>query len=177
MMADFFNHGAWYHEGVDFMTANGYMNGTSDTTFAPNVETNRAMLATLLYRIAGEPSVEGLENPFTDVAEGTYYTNAVIWAADKGIVTGKTADTFAPTAAITRQEMVTMLWRYAGKPESEADLSAYTDADSVGNFAKAAMAWAVENGIISGMTATTLAPAGTATRAQIATVLMRYLSK
>jgi hypothetical protein len=135
------------------------------------------MLATLLYRIAGEPSVEGLENPFTDVAEGTYYTNAVIWAADKGIVTGKTADTFAPTAAITRQEMVTMLWRFAEKPEAEADLSAYTDAASVSTYAQVAMAWAVENGIISGMTATTLAPAGTANRAQIATVLMRYLSK
>lgn len=167
----------WYHEGIDFMVTNGYMNGMSATEFAPNAELTRAQIVTILYRVAGEPSVAGLTNPFTDVEEGKFYTNAVIWAYNKGIVMGVDDTTFAPNSPVTREQMVTFLYRFAGTPDSDKTaLEGYEDVSSVAKFAVDAVAWAVENGILTGTTATTLAPKGTATRAQIAAILARYLA-
>ena len=169
---------AWYHEAVDFVLEAKLMNGTSGTTFAPLADTNRAMLATLLYRMEGEPSVAGMENPFEDVPADTWYTDAVIWAANEGVVKGTSTTTFTPDQEITREQMVAMLWRYAGEPEAdEAALKDFTDAATVSKYAKEAMAWAIETGLVSGMSKTTIAPKGTANRAQIATILMRYVEK
>ena len=169
---------AWYHGAVDYVLMNKLMTGIGNGLFAPNDNTTRAMLATLLYRMAGEPSVEGLENPFADVADGQWYTDAVIWAADKGVVSGTSATTFAPNDQITREQMVTMIWRYAGEPESNLSvLDKYADADNVSDFAKEAMAWAISNGIVTGVGDNTLAPKNTATRAQIAAILQRFVEK
>lgn len=170
--------GAWYHEGVDYVVANGIMNGTSATTFAPNGSVTRAMIVTILYRMAGEPSVEGLECGFTDVAADTWYTNAVVWASNSGITSGTSATTFAPNANVTRQELVTFLYRYDGAEVPEVDyLAEFADADQVGVWFVDAMNWAVAEGIISGTEdngVVTLNPKGGATRAQVATIIMRY---
>lgn len=167
---------AWYHESVDYVVANTLMNGTGATAFAPNTETTRAMMATLLYRAAGEPSVEGLANPFTDVEEDSWYYSAVVWAAKIGIVKGTSETTFEPMASVTREQMVTMLWRYADQPVSDAStLSGYADAAAVSSYSVNAMAWAISNGIVKGVTQTTLEPRGSAIRAQVAAVLMRFL--
>ena len=169
---------AWYHEAVDYVVSEGLMNGTATNVFDPNGTTTRAQIATILYRIEGEPSVEGMENPFEDVSADAWYAAAVIWAANVGVVNGTSETTFAPGSEITREQMVTMLWRYAEEPEAEAHiLSAYADADKVGDYAAEAFAWAISEGIVKGATETTLAPQGTATRAQIATILMRYLEQ
>ena len=169
---------SWYHEGVDFVLLNGLMNGMSSTEFAPNGVLTRAQLVTILYRMAGSPSVDGLNNPFTDVSDGTWYTNAVIWAADKGVVTGTTATTFAPDVNITREQIATILFRYAGaEAVAEDHLADFTDADKISGYARDAMNWAVANGLINGMGDGTVAPNATATRAQIATILMRYSQK
>ncbi len=167
---------AWYHEAVDFVLANGLMNGMSETQFAPEANMTRAQLVTVLYRLAGEPSVEGLEHPFVDVAAETWYTDAVIWAYNAEVVKGVSETAFAPNANITREQLVAVLYRFYGKPEANTlALEGYIDADIISDYAVNAMAWAVENGIVNGVTETTLAPRGTATRAQIATILMRLV--
>ncbi len=173
---------AWYHDGVDFVLANGYMNGVNSNTFRPNGTLNRAMVATVLYRIAGEPAVEGTCS-FSDVGAGQWYTNAVIWAQENGIVTGYTDNTFRPTKEITRQEMAVMLTRYAKllgvETGSSADLSTYPDAGDVASWAQEAMAWCVEMGLINGVQSggvSNLKPGNNATRAQFATIMMRYLT-
>ena len=167
----------WYHESVDFMVTNGYMNGVSATEFAPNADLTRAQLVTILYRIAGEPSVEGLANPFTDVESGKWYSNAVIWAANEGIVRGITDTTFAPNKVADREQLATIVYRFNGAEDVDtAVLDGYADGSTVSKYAVNAMAWAVENGIITGTTTTTLAPKDTATRAQVATILARYLA-
>lgn len=171
------NVNSWYHSAIDYVVANKLMNGTSATTFAPDANTTRGQLVTILYRAAGSPSVDGMKNPFKDVPAGTYYTNAVIWASNNGIVNGTSATTFAPEMAINREQLVTILHRYAGKPAADMTvLDGYTDAGTVSSFASAAMAWAVDNGVVNGTSATKLSPLATATRAQIAAILMRYLS-
>ena len=167
----------WYHESVDFMVTNGYMNGVSATEFAPNADLTRAQLVTILYRVAGEPSVEGLANPFTDVESGKWYSNAVIWAANEGIVRGITDTTFAPNKVADREQLATIVYRFNGAEDVDtAVLDGYADGSTVSKYAVNAMAWAVENGIITGTTTTTLAPKDTATRAQVATILARYLA-
>ena len=150
------------------------MNGTGDGIFEPDGALTRAMLVTILYRSEGEPSVEGLKNPFQDVADGQWYTKAVIWAADKGIVNGTSETTFDPDANITREQIAAILHRYAGKPETKGDLASFPDAATVSDYAKTAMAWAVEKGIIGGSDGK-LDPRSNATRAQVAAILMRYL--
>ena len=165
----------WYHAGVDFALNNGLMKGMSDTEFAPNGNVTRAQLVTILYRLAGKPSTEGMENPFKDVAEGTWYTEAVIWAAGAGVVKGIDDSTFAPNAAITREQIATILFRYTGaEAVAEDHLKDFTDADRISAYAVEAMNWAVANGLVKGMGDDTVAPGATATRAQIATILMRY---
>ncbi|MBE6945702.1 MAG: hypothetical protein E7459_06405 [Ruminococcaceae bacterium] len=165
----------WYHEGVCYVIRNGLMNGKSETVFAPNANLTRAELVTVLYRMAGEPSVEDLEHPFADVADDTWYTDAVIWAYNAEVVKGISNTAFAPNANITREQIATILYRYAGAEEVEEDaLADFADADKVNNYAVDAMNWAVSVGLINGMDDATLAPQGNATRAQIATILMRY---
>ncbi len=167
---------AWYHDSVEFVVAFGLMEGMGGKTFAPGANMTRAQLVTVLYRLVGEPEVDGMVNPFTDVAADTWYTDAVIWAANNGIITGVTETTFAPNANISREQLVTILYRFFGEPETNTDvLAGYADANAISEYAVDAMAWAVENGIVNGITETVLAPQGTATRAQIATILMRVI--
>ena len=169
------NTDKWYHEAVDYVLRKGLMNGMDNGLFAPNSNLTRGQLVTILYRLEGEPSVEGLENPFEDVAADEWYTDAIIWAANEEIITGRTATIFAPTASITREETATILYRYNGaEPVEEDFLQDFADGDKVSGYAKEAMNWAIATGLITGMEDGTLAPRGTATRAQIATILMRY---
>lgn len=169
---------AWYHEAVDYAVGNGLMNGTAAVTFEPESTTTRAMLAVLLYRIAGEPDVDGWENPFADVAGDAWYYEAVVWAYHEGVINGMTATSFDPDGKITREQLAVMLWRYAGKPEADKSvLNGFVDAETIGKYATDAVAWAVENDFINGMGNEKLEPTGSATRAQIATILMRYLEQ
>ena len=169
----------WYHTGVDFMVRNGFMNGVADDAFDVDGNLTRAQLVTILYRIAGEPESTAT-NPFADVADGQWYTNAVIWAAENGIVKGVNTTTFAPNDQITREQIATILFRYAKAEKVEGKLAGFPDAGKVSDYAADAMAWAVEQGLINGISEsdgkTYLAPQETATRAQIAVILMRYLT-
>ena len=169
----------WYHTGVDFMVRNGFMNGVADDAFDVDGNLTRAQLVTILYRIAGEPESTAT-NPFADVADGQWYTNAVIWAAENGIVKGVNTTTFAPNDQITREQIATILFRYAKAEKVEGKLAGFPDAEMVSDYAADAMAWAVEQGLINGISEsdgkTYLAPQETATRAQIAVILMRYLT-
>ena len=172
--------GDWFTPDVIYVTLTGLMNGTGDG-FSPNNNINRAQLVTVLYRMAGEPEVTG-ENPFTDVPDGQWYTDAVLWAAENGITDGTSETTFSPNDALTREQMATFLYRFADFETEEpieitGDLSGYTDADLVADYAVNAMTWAVGEGVISGIGNNTLAPDNTASRAQMATVLTRYTAE
>ena len=169
--------GDWFTPDVIYVTLTGLMNGTGDG-FSPNNNINRAQLVTVLYRMAGQPEVTG-ENPFTDVPDGQWYTDAVLWAAENNITDGTSETTFSPNNPLTREQMATFFYRFAnfeaGEPiEVTGDLSGYTDADLVADYAVNAMTWAVGEGVISGIGNNTLAPDNTASRAQMATVLTRY---
>ena len=168
---------AWYADAVQYVYENGMMSGTSETTFSPDLTTTRGMIVTILYRLENEPTVTGT-TAFTDVAADQYYANAVAWAAQNGIVSGIDATTFAPNNAITREQMAAILYRYAQfkgyDVSAKADLSVYTDAAQVSTYATDAMAWANGAQLITGTSQTTLTPAGNATRAQVATILMRF---
>ena len=167
------NTGDWFFDYVAYVYANGLMDGTSATTFEPNGTMTRAMLVTILWRMEGEPVVNYLM-PFTDVDGGAWYAEAVRWAASEGIVTGVSDTSFAPNAEITREQLAAILHRYAGEPATAANLAGYADGASVSAYAVDAMRWCVEHGIITGTTAATLEPQGTATRAQAAAMLMRF---
>lgn len=170
----------WYHEGVDYVLNNELMLGVGGSLFEPDGTVTRAQLAMVLYRVAGKPDVKNTANPFKDVTEGVWYADAVKWAAEAGVVKGISADEFAPEAPVTRQEIATMLYRFA-KAEAVAEdkLAAFPDAASVADWAKDAMNWAVASGLINGVKAAdgtvTLDAQSGATRAQIATLLMRFL--
>lgn len=155
------------------------MQGISKVELAPAMETNRAQLVVMLYRIAGEPSVNGMTEPFDDVNEDHWFYEAVIWAYQNNIVKGVSETAFAPGTSITREQLATILYRYTGEPEVTGNLEDYPDADSVSDYARSAMLWAVFEGLINGMTqkdgSITLSPTTNANRAQIATILMRYL--
>lgn len=167
------NTGDWFFDYVAYVYANGLMDGTSATTFEPNANMTRAMLVTILWRMEGEPVVNYIM-PFTDVDGGAWYAEAVRWASSEGIVEGVSDTSFAPNAEITREQLAAMLWRYAGEPATAANLAGYADGASVSAYAVDAMRWCVEHGIITGTTAATLEPQGTATRAQAAAMLMRF---
>ena len=170
--------GSWYYNAVTYAYENNLFNGTSATTFSPELAMSRAMLVTVLYRLHGSPEVSGA-TPFADVPAGKYYTRPVLWANQNGIVTGITATTFAPDSPITREQMATILYRYAGFCREDISgansLNAFSDRGSVSSYALPAVRWAVAAGIINGYTANTLAPKASATRAQVATILMRYV--
>ena len=169
--------GDWFYDAVRYAYETGLMDGVGDNLFAPNSETTRAQLVTILYRLAGEPEVSGTSG-FTDVEADTWYTDAVVWAAENGIVNGVSETEFAPGKDITREQLATILFRYAEAKgydvSARADLSAYTDADQIQSYAAESVAWAVAEGLIQGFEDNTLRPAGNATRAQIATILMRF---
>ena len=169
--------GDWFYDAVRYAYETGLMDGVGDNLFAPNSQTTRAQLVTILYRLAGEPEPGG-DSGFSDVAAGTWYTDAVVWAAENGIVNGTTDATFAPGEDITREQLVTVLYRYAESKgydvSASADLSGYPDADQIQSYAAESVAWAVAEGLIQGFEDNTLRPAGNATRAQIATILMRF---
>lgn len=166
----------WYHEAVDFAVENGLFGGMSENTFEPNTAMTRAMLVTVLWRYAGEPA-EG-ENAFTDVPDGQWYTDAVAWAAENNIVGGVGDNKFDPNGNITREQMATILYRYAGGKDidtsARADLSSFPDAGNVSGYALDAMKWAVAEGLVNGSDGKLL-PQGNATRAQVATILMRFI--
>lgn len=168
--------GKWYHEYVDYVLKAGLMNGMETGDFAPDADMTRAQLVTVLYRMAGSPAV-GAESPFTDVEEGRWFTDAVVWAYENGIAKGVSNTEFAPNANITREQMVTFFARYADlcgiDTYVRGDLSAFADAGQVSAYAVDAMIWAVESGLIQGMGDHTIAPAASATRAQVAAILMR----
>lgn len=172
--------GDWYYDAVAYVYENGLMTGTSGTLFSPNATTTRAMIVTILYRLEGSPVANGSAG-FTDVAYGTWYTAAVNWAAANDIVTGYGSGKFGPMDPITREQMAAILFRYADfkgmDTTARADLSGYTDAGDISAYAVEAMSWANAEGFITGTTATTLKPQGSATRAQVATILTRYAQK
>lgn len=151
--------GDWFYDYVEYVYANGLMDGTSDTTFEPNANMTRAMVWAILARIDGET-----------VTGANWVETAREWAMANGVSDGTDASGY-----VTREQLATMLWRYAGEPDSDYSLSAFTDVGSVSDYAEIAMAWVVEHGIITGMTDTTLEPQGTATRAQCAAMLMRFV--
>ena len=169
--------GDWFYDAVVYAYQNELMDGVGGNRFAPNSETTRAQPATILYRLEGQPAVSG-DLPFTDVETGIWYTDAILWAAQNNIVNGVNDTEFAPGDEITRQQLVTILYRYAEAKgydvSASADLSGYPDAGQVQAYAQPAMAWAVAENIIQGMEDGTLKPAGNASRAQIATILMRF---
>ena len=172
--------GDWYANAVNYVTLTGLMNGTGDG-FSPNLAINRGMMVTVLYRMAGSPEVTA-ENPFTDVPADTWYTDAVIWASENGITAGTSETTFSPTNSLTREQLATFFYRFADfeNPdpiEITGDLTGFTDAGQVASYATDAMKWAIGEGLISGTTETTLSPKATATRAQVATILMRYTAE
>ena len=148
------------------------MSGTGTNTFAPGNNLTRAMLAQILYNNEGKPSASG--NAFTDVQSGAWYTDAITWATQKGIVSGYGNGQFGPDDHITREQLAVMLWRYAGQPTSNASLNGFTDIDKASSYALTALQWAVEKGIISGKGNGTLDPTGNATRAEVAQMLMNY---
>lgn len=163
---------SWFADAVKYVSENKLMNGTSTTAFSPNGNMSRAMLATVLYRMSGETAEA--DSSFGDVSSSAYYAAAVNWASSKGIVNGTGADAFSPDASITREQLAAMLYRYAGEPSVSADLSAYTDAVSISLYAEKAVEWCVAEGILTGRTASTLAPQDTATRAECAAMLQRF---
>ena len=164
----------WYHDGVHWALDEGVMNGTSKTAFEPGTPTTRAMIVTMLWRMEGEPEAEAAG--FADVEAGSWYEAAVNWAAANEIVKGYSAEKFGPNDPVTREQLATILFRYSGEEDGGAamGLAGYDDADQVSEWAKSAMVWAVSKGIINGVTKTTLEPQSSATRAQVATMLMRY---
>ena len=168
---------AWYASSVDYVKYGRLVYGTGNNLFQPDAQMTRAMFAQVLYALEGSPSVRGLSCPFTD-AGGSWYTDAVIWAYHAGVVAGVSATQFAPNEALTREQMVTMLYGYAGRDEqlygSDGALASYQDQASVSDWAREAMAWAVSTGVITGTSTTTLAPQKIGTRAEVATVLMQF---
>ena len=171
--------GDWFYDDVRCAYETGLMGGVGDNLFAPNSQTTRAQLVTILYRLAGEPEPGG-DSGFADVAAGTWYTDAVAWAAENGIVNGVSDTEFAPGDDITREQLAAILYRYAAYQgydvSQRADLSGFGDASSIRGYAQEALSWAHAQGLVLGFEDGSLRPQGTASRAQIAAVLMRFLA-
>lgn len=167
----------WFYDDVVFAYENGLFSGTTATTFSPYAPMTRAMLVTVLYRLEGEPAVTG-RSGFSDVTIGSYYEAAVTWAADNGIVNGTSATTFSPSENVTREQMAAILCRYAQYKQygtsASASLSAFSDAAAVSNYAKVPLSWAVAEKLVNG-TDGKLLPRASATRAQVAAILHRFV--
>ena len=170
--------GDWFYDAVAYAYTNELFNGTSATTFSPNGTMTRSMLVTVLWRMEGAPTANSA-NPFADVAAGTWYTDAVVWANDAGIVNGTSATTFDPDGSVTREQIATILYRYAkikGWDISGASsLGTFLDGAQVSDWAARAMEWTYAEGLITGKNGGRLDPQGQASRAEVATILMRLL--
>lgn len=164
---------AWYHDGVHYCIENGLINGHGNGIWKPQGTLTRGMLTQILYNKAGRPAVSEYSF-FDDVPPGAWYADAVNWAAKSGVVTGYGNGKFGPGNPITREQLATMLWRYAGSPESGGTLEGFADADKTSGYAVSALCWTVEKGIVSGKGGESLAPTGKATRAEVAAMLMRF---
>ncbi len=169
------NTESWYHEAVDYVLKENLMNGVGNSLFLPDGTLSRAMLTQILYNREGRPERAGA-SPFTDVIQGRWYTDAIIWANQKGVIGGYGSGQFGPDDPITREQLALMLWRYAGNPAASGKELNFTDADEAGAYARDALRWAVEKGILNGTGDGRLDPRGPATRAQVAAMLMRYLN-
>ena len=170
--------GQWYHDAVAFVYRRGYFAGTGADTFSPNAPMDRAMVATVLHRISGGESVAE-PAAFTDVPAGQWYSDGIAWAAAKGVVNGMGEGLYAPAASVTREQLVTMLYRYQkdylrAAVTAGGDLTAFSDGDRVSDWAREAVAWAVGEGLVQGRDSGALDPAGTATRAEVAAILQRF---
>ena len=165
---------AWYADAVSYVSDNNIMNGTSDTTFAPLDTMTRAMLASVLYRAAEQPAVTDSDN-FTDTADGTWYTDAVLWASQQGIISGYGNGLFGTNDLVTREQIATLLWRFAGQPTAE-NVTRFADESSIYAYALNAVHWARANGIVSGRSGNLFDPSAGATRAEVATILRNYLA-
>lgn len=161
----------WFYTAVKYVSDNNLMNGTADRIFSPNSEMSRAMVVTVLWRIAGspEPTASGT---FSDVPDGQWYSKAVYWASEKGYVQGFAGE-FDPNTSISREQLAAILYRYSGSPTTNGTLTAFTDSSAVSSWAQTPLCWAVEKKYIGGVTDTQLSPSSTATRAQVATILYR----
>ena len=168
----------WFYDDVYFAVSNGLFNGIDEVTFAPGASMTRAMLVTVLYRLEGQPAVYG-GSAFADVAAGQWYTDAVIWATRNGIVNGLGDGKFGTNDNVTREQMAAILYRYAQNcgydTTARANLNGYTDAAKISTYAQEAMSWANAMSLINGRTATSLAPTGTATRAEVAAIFHRFV--
>ena len=167
---------SWAANAVDFMNEYGLVKGTGTSTFGWKGNMTRGDFVLILYRNAGSPSVYGVSNPFTDVKSTDYYYEAVLWAYRNNVVNGTSTTTFGPKGKITREQIASILWRLAGKPVYSASLRSYTDYASVSDYAYDAMSWAVGSGYVKGSGAK-LSPRNNATRAEVAVMLHRYLTK
>lgn len=167
---------SWAANAVDFMNEYGLVKGTGTSTFGWKGNMTRGDFVLILYRNAGSPSVYGISNPFTDVKSTDYYYEAVLWAYRNNVVNGTSTTTFGPKGKITREQIASILWRLAGKPVYSASLRSYTDYASVSDYAYDAMSWAVGSGYVKGSGAK-LSPKNNATRAEVAVMLHRYLTK
>lgn len=167
---------SWAANAVDFMNEYGLVKGTGTSTFGWKGNMTRGDFVLILYRNAGSPSVYGVSNPFTDVKSTDYYYEAVLWAYRNNVVNGTSTTTFGPKGKITREQIASILWRLAGKPVYSASLRSYTDYASVSDYAYDAMSWAVGSGYVKGSGAK-LSPKNNATRAEVAVMLHRYLTK
>lgn len=169
----------WAKSAIESAVAKGLFTGTSATTFHPDQAMNRAMLVTVLYRMEKEPTAEGDGKRFADVSAGAYYAKAVAWASDKGIVAGYSETQFGPEDTITREQLAVILNRYATykgyNTSKTADLAAFQDADQISEWARVPVQWANAMKLLNGRTSTTLAPKGSATRAEVAKILVTFL--
>lgn len=167
----------WAHKGIDYVVANGYMSGTSATTFEPKQTTTRAQLLRVLYELSGD-SAPAYDGSFQDVQDGKWYTDAIAWAVENNITSGYGNGYFGTYDPVTREQMASFLYRYAQYKgydvTATADLSAYTDQSDVASYATTAVSWANAEGILAGTSSTTLSPKGSATREQMAAIIMRF---
>ena len=165
---------AWYTDAVAYVRDNGLMGGTSDTTFEPEGTMTRSMLSATLYRLAGSPAVTG-EDAFSDTEEGVWYTDAVLWASQQGLVGGYGNGLFGTNDPVTREQIAVLLWRYAGSPAAEAGAD-FADEGTISDYAAQAVDWARASGVVSGAEGNRFLPQSNATRVQVAAILRNYLT-
>ena len=164
----------WASEAVTFAAARELFSGTSETSFSPDETMSRAMLATVLYRLEGQPE-QAVMSAYSDVSDGAWYADSIAWAVENGIVSGYGDGQFGPNDSVTREQFVVMLWRYVGSPKASRRDLEFADADQVSDYAQEALCWAVENGVLKGNDSGQLVPGGTATRAEAAQMLKNFM--
>lgn len=165
----------WFSDAVSYVQERGLMSGTSATHFSPNEPTTRAMLVTILYRAAGQPETTG-QSSFADVLARDYFANAVAWASENNIVTGYSRTRFGSNDPVSREQIATLLWRYAGSP-SAGSAQNFSDRNQISDYAADAVNWARANGIVNGRPGNRFDPKANATRAEVATILRNFLSQ